>query len=134
MNGAASSDASPSGVQGICPKGWHLPSRAEWATLVDFLGGEAEAGAALTSTSRCIGAGNGTNVSGFSTLAPGIWDSGIQKYITIDSAAVMWSSTELKEDSVIQAHYLYLSWMGNRALLSFYKTSENASCRCVKDP
>jgi uncharacterized protein (TIGR02145 family) len=33
MNGAESSDANPSGVQGICPDGWHLPSDAEWKQL-----------------------------------------------------------------------------------------------------
>ena len=26
-------DAVPSGVQGICPSGWHLPSKAEWIIL-----------------------------------------------------------------------------------------------------
>jgi uncharacterized protein (TIGR02145 family) len=30
MNGKASSSANPSGVQGICPKDWHIPSKAEW--------------------------------------------------------------------------------------------------------
>ncbi|MBQ6156066.1 MAG: choice-of-anchor J domain-containing protein [Bacteroidales bacterium] len=37
MHGAASSDANPSGVQGICPAGWHVPSSAEWAQLSDYL-------------------------------------------------------------------------------------------------
>jgi uncharacterized protein (TIGR02145 family) len=37
MNGASSSDKNPSGVQGICPTGWHVPSNAEWIQLVDFL-------------------------------------------------------------------------------------------------
>jgi uncharacterized protein (TIGR02145 family) len=34
MNGAPSSDANPSGVQGICPNGWHLPSTREWSQMV----------------------------------------------------------------------------------------------------
>jgi len=33
MNGASSSDANPSGVQGVCPSGWHIPSDAEWKEL-----------------------------------------------------------------------------------------------------
>ncbi|MBN1925648.1 MAG: hypothetical protein JW798_07430 [Prolixibacteraceae bacterium] len=37
MNGEASSAANPSGVQGVCPTGWHLPSDAEWTTLEDYL-------------------------------------------------------------------------------------------------
>jgi uncharacterized protein (TIGR02145 family) len=41
MNGAASSDANPSGVQGVCPDGWHLPSDDEWIQLEQYLGMEA---------------------------------------------------------------------------------------------
>ena len=37
MNGAAPSSASPSGVQGICPTGWHIPSKAECETLISYL-------------------------------------------------------------------------------------------------
>ncbi len=33
MCGEASSNAEPSGVQGICPSGWHIPSHYEWVTL-----------------------------------------------------------------------------------------------------
>lgn len=37
MNGEASSDATPSGVQGICPNGWHIPSRAEQYQLKNYV-------------------------------------------------------------------------------------------------
>ena len=37
MNGATSSDANPSGVQGICPSGWHVPSYAEWNQLTNYV-------------------------------------------------------------------------------------------------
>lgn len=33
----SNADAIPSGVQGICPNGWHLPSKAEWKKLEDFV-------------------------------------------------------------------------------------------------
>ncbi len=33
-----SSNTNPSGVQGICPEGWHLPSDAEWYELEFYLG------------------------------------------------------------------------------------------------
>lgn len=36
MNGASSSNSVPSNVQGICPKGWHVPSRAEWDILIGY--------------------------------------------------------------------------------------------------
>ncbi len=37
MNGAASSAAIPSSVQGPCPPGWHVPSRGEWDILGEYL-------------------------------------------------------------------------------------------------
>ena len=40
MNGANASNANPSGVQGICPNGWHVPSNAEWTDLFDYVGGQ----------------------------------------------------------------------------------------------
>ena len=37
MHGSPSSNTNPSGVQGICPKGWHVPSDMEWQQLVDYV-------------------------------------------------------------------------------------------------
>lgn len=34
MNGETSSDKVPSGVEGICPQGWHIPSYTEWQTAI----------------------------------------------------------------------------------------------------
>ena len=42
MNGDSSSNTNPSGVQGICPTGWHVPSLAEWEQLRDYLGGQSQ--------------------------------------------------------------------------------------------
>jgi uncharacterized protein (TIGR02145 family) len=50
MNGTASSTTNPSGVQGVCPDGWHLPSDAEWTELTDYLGGAIDAGGKLKET------------------------------------------------------------------------------------
>ncbi len=37
MNGASGSSSNPSGVQGICPDGWHVPSDAEWTQLTNYV-------------------------------------------------------------------------------------------------
>lgn len=42
MHGAGSSNANPSGVQGACPDGWHLPSHAEWIQLTNYVSGRNE--------------------------------------------------------------------------------------------
>jgi len=42
MHGAASSEANPSGVQGVCPSGWHVPSHAEWEQLKYYVSNQSE--------------------------------------------------------------------------------------------
>lgn len=38
----SSSSAIPSGVQGICPVGWHVPSDAEWTQLTKYVTSQSE--------------------------------------------------------------------------------------------
>ena len=42
LGGAAASSANPSGVRGICPVGWHVPSDAEFEALKTYVNGKAE--------------------------------------------------------------------------------------------
>ena len=42
MPGASSSNANPSGVQGVCPDGWHVPSDAEWTQLENYVSSQSE--------------------------------------------------------------------------------------------
>jgi uncharacterized protein (TIGR02145 family) len=53
-------------VQGICPNGWHMPTDAEWTTLVTYEGGASAAGTALKTGGS----------SGFNALYAGFrtWD------------------------------------------------------------
>ena len=37
MGGNSASNTNPSGVQGVCPTGWHVPSKAEWEQLETYL-------------------------------------------------------------------------------------------------
>ena len=37
MRNASFSNAYPSGVQGICPNGWHVPSKTEWDQLINYV-------------------------------------------------------------------------------------------------
>ena len=37
MKGAGSSDNNPSGILGVCPYGWHVPSSSEWCELENTL-------------------------------------------------------------------------------------------------
>ena len=50
MGGLSSSSANPSGVQGICPNGWHVPSDAEWTQLTDYVSSQTQYQCGSTST------------------------------------------------------------------------------------
>ena len=96
MAGSASSSANPSGVQGICPSGWHLPSDAEWTQLTSYLGGEDLAGSKLKEmgiTHWTSPNADATNESGFSALGGGArnWDG---TFLNIGSQEFWWSATE----------------------------------------
>lgn len=57
--------------RGLAPKGYHVPSRAEWDSLVSFIGGEHEK---LISTKDWSLVDYATNESGFSGLPAGSRD------------------------------------------------------------
>lgn len=96
MNGASSSSANPSGVQGVCPAGWHLPSEAEWEQLTDYLAGEAVAGRKLkeTGTTHWNSPNPGvTNETGFTAL-PGGYSSYGGSFVAFGTSGYFWTATE----------------------------------------
>jgi len=42
MRNASSSDSLPSGVQGVCPTGWHVPGNSEWTQLTDYVSSQSQ--------------------------------------------------------------------------------------------
>jgi uncharacterized protein (TIGR02145 family) len=92
MAGSAGSWANPSGVRGVCPEGWHLPSNAEWEALMVAAGGYSTAGKKLKSKSGWYDNGNGTDDYGFSALPGGYYLRGSFDYV--GSESYWWLATE----------------------------------------
>ena len=130
MNGEESSDKNPSGVQGICPNGWHLPSNAEWTQVENTLG-SANAGAQMAGQSQWY-SGELTNskifgASGFAALSAGYYNGAI--YSSLNNHAIFWSVTE---SSATQANTRSIH-MSDTALISNVGEKEYAfSIRCLK--
>ncbi len=114
-------------VRGVCPEGWHLPTLAEFNTLIAAVGGQSSAGAKLKATSGWNNNGNGSDAYGFSALPAGyrfsdgdFYDAGYDAYF--------WSATEYDTvtarsmDLNFSDAYLY----DHRKYLAF-------SVRCLKD-
>lgn len=81
----------------IAPAGWHIPTDAEWQTLVDYLGGDAVAGGKMKETGtihwRSPNTG-ATNESGFSALPGGDRFANGTYFDYVGSRGYWWSSTE----------------------------------------
>ncbi len=79
--------------RGLAPKGWHIPTDEEWASMINSLGGETVAGSALKSTDGWASKGNGSNNSGMASL-PGGFRYSIGKFSDVGKSGYWWSDTE----------------------------------------
>ena len=109
MRDSSASNTNPSGVQGICPTGWHVPSNAEWIQLTDYVSAQNlyTCGDNSTNIARVLAATTGWNASdtacsvgerlatnnatGFSALPAGNFFYGSNAF---GGQAYFWSSTE----------------------------------------
>jgi uncharacterized protein (TIGR02145 family) len=137
MNGATSSSSSPSGVQGVCPTGWHLPSDDEWKTLAYFLGGSNNAALKLKAITFWGGVfregesdRGATNESGFTAL-PGGYCDGYFNYI--GDACIMWSSTEDTWNCCDMVITRWLYFAHNFLTSQYSHKSVRIPVRCLKD-
>ncbi len=147
MNGATSSEANPSGVQGICPTGWHVPSNAEWTELETFVSSQSQyvcnhqnssyIGKALASTtgwnsSTSTACGVGTtqstnNAAGFNARPAGnYYASGGNGF---GSYANFWTTTETSGN----AYSYNLSYTSPSLNRSNSGEASGFSVRCVRD-
>jgi len=80
----------------LCPTGWHVPTDAEWTTLINYLGGEYKAGVKLreTGTTHWKARNTGvTNETGFTAL-PGGYRKANGRSMNISYYGYWWSATE----------------------------------------
>ena len=145
MNGAASTINNPSGVQGVCPSGWHLPSDNEWKELEMYLGmSQADAddtgprgineGSKLAGSSSLWFDGwleNDTafGPSGFIAL-PGGGRRYIGSFGHLGYSANFWSATE-HDSSVAWGRHLY--YYSSKVSRYNDNKADGFSVRCVKD-
>src|SRR5690554_1707100 len=132
MDGEASSTTNPSGIQGVCPAGWHLPSDAEWTELTNYLGGTSVAGGKLkeTGTTHWNYPNTGaTNETGFTALPGGLRYGG-GTFFGIGDYGTWWSATE---GSAANAWDRGMSNDGSGVYRDGYNKEVGFSVRCVRD-
>jgi uncharacterized protein (TIGR02145 family) len=117
--------------RGLCPLGWKVPSDFDWNSLLIYLGGSANAGAALKEKGVMHWPkpnSSANNISGFSALPGGTrYDDG--SFWLLGSNGYWWSSTVNSMSLAIK--YIILS--NSNELLKFdLKKSEGSFIRCIK--
>ena len=109
--------------QGICPDGWHIPTKEEWSALFSGIGYAAQ------QAMRNVLWTSATNESGFSALPAGYYYSenyGESNYV--GSYAYFWSASE---KDAFRAHIWYM--YATDAILSSSIKYNGLSVRCFQD-
>jgi len=151
MNGASTSNHTPSGVQGVCPIGWNVPSDADWLKLEEYLVlngynydgttiapnrlGKALASATGWDLSYAYPGSIGNtdypskrNATGFSAL-PGGMRFSAGSFLAVGRYARWWTATEY---DATNAYYRYTNTDYDHLSSDNYSKVSGNSVRCVK--
>ena len=147
MHSEASSETNPSGVQGICPNGWHVPSDAEWTQLTDYVSSHSEywCGSDPSDIAKSLAADTGwgeendectigynlnaNNATGFSALPAGCFNTS-GEYLYFGQSIYIWSSTANTE---YYAYTRYLGFGRTDVYRSYRYKKFSGSVRCLRD-
>jgi uncharacterized protein (TIGR02145 family) len=131
-------------AEGICPTGWHLPTKDEWDELSNFVGGSEIDAKHLKATSGWWSEqGNGLDSYGF-TARPGgsgyynsSSSSSIGFYSDLGGYAQWWSSSVWISGGFPSTVYMYGKWLSTNDDKTYWsdfnKNSRLVSVRCLKD-
>ena len=148
MRSSSSSNANPSGVQGICPTGWHVPSDGEWAQLTDYVSSQNQyqcnsnsdkIGKSLasntgweSSTNTCAVGNNlsQNNATNFSAMPAGSYQG---NYRWFGERSHFWSATvDVNSDSQWPLSWYLSSWLAT-ILHGYDSPGLSFSVRCLRD-
>lgn len=119
--------------QGICPSGWHIPSKGDWSILTNYLGGDAVAGGKMKENGLNNWATpnyGATNSSGFTALGTGKHSSigfdGIMFFAYLSS-----STPDIADPNYAWSITPYSA--GEEVYMGLGLKENSFSVRCLKD-
>jgi uncharacterized protein (TIGR02145 family) len=121
-------------AQGICPFGWHIPTRTEFETLIAFVNND---GNKLKAVGEGIDPGTGTNTSGFSALLAGYGyengNNGVGFALSLGFTTYFWSSSLTQGNDILPGNFnIYFNHP--KIVVDYnYKKNNAFSIRCIKD-
>lgn len=117
----------------LAPKGWHVPTDAEWTALTDYLASDGHSGTEGTDLKAKNGwnsNGSGTNDYGFTALPGGYRGDLYGTFGSAGGGGWWWSSTQYNSSSAYTRYLLYSFAFVDR---TYYVKSDGFSVRCVRD-
>ena len=152
LNGNGSSELNPSGLQGICPDGWHVPSQGEWIELFNYVASQSDNlcdensayyAKALTSKSgwydsnvECAVGNNqyNNNHTGFGVLPAGYYDSYHDYYGGFGQEGYFHSTTTEEQSGMTCYSYYGMDYSSAKIKIGFDCYYDLAlSVRCVRN-
>jgi uncharacterized protein (TIGR02145 family) len=142
MHDANSSNDCPSGVQGICPTGWHVPSDTEWMELINYMATHPAYAASNDNThlAKALSASWGwdrtsiadapghnptsNNATGFSALPTGI------SHCLFGELASFWSCTYNSDNT---AYFININNYQAAVERTICYIADARSVRCLRD-
>ena len=119
----------PDTVYGVCPPGWHLPTRAEWDALITEVGGQSNSGIVLKSQTGWFDNYGGTDDVGFTGLPVGIRNYDGDAFDDDAFETRFWSATEY---SSYGAYYMDL-FTSDDASVNTGNKHYGFSVRCLQN-
>lgn len=115
--------------RGIAPKGWHIPSKQEWESLLSSLGGDIDAELKLieSGSTHWYYMNLGNNSSGFTALPAGQYNAG--GFYGIGYWTAWWTATEIDEQTAYGKEFS----SNYPAQISIFPKHMGLSIRCIKD-
>ncbi len=126
MNGSAAATLSDEKIQGICPTGWHLPTREDFEALDAWLSVDGNGGPGFFSGAKMKGEGSS---SGFDALFTGNWGFGIYNNAPYAS---YWTSSE-SVTSTKNARMIYITQDTPFMNAANQPKGYGMNVRCMKD-
>lgn len=127
----------------VCPTGWHIPTKDDWQTLIDYLGGTDVAAFQLKDNGSNGNLWTESNfisnyASGFSALPAGIRTSNLNNptksnYLTLGSDGVFWAKEAYGDFNPHLAYYAHINSTGWAVVDYNANKIAGLSIRCIKD-
>ena len=152
-NGCPDAPPCSSSVQGLCPKGWHVPSHYEWTLLEQNVGTPPEGSSVFPYDETTINffgvnegdnlkeagqtywwyTNTGTNKSGFTSRGSGFTEVVGNKNQFVDGGldCFLWSSSEGSDTSTAWGRNLY--WGYGTVARWYYTKTLGMAVRCLKN-